>query len=241
MKLHKNISMKRVLMLLCIILLAGRMAHCDAQDYKYEVGVEAGISSYWGDANQTWLIYHPGFTGGFLFRYVIDYRWAIRANLSAAMLSGNTADSPDILPGGAGYKFNTTLFDAGCRAEFNFFNYGVKRWEAHYSWFTPSLVAGLGLFSCLNDEPKFTATIPLGLGVKFKLSNRINLGAYWMVSKVISDKVDNKPNPNGEYGRWNNQDWYSTAQIALSVNFYKICAPCRSGKGKPNGKYIWTY
>ena len=47
---------------------------------------------------------------------------------------------------------------------------------------------------------------------------------------------------NGEYGKfWNNQDWYSTAQISLSLNFYKICAPCRRGKSKPTGKYIWTY
>ena len=76
------------------------------------------------------------------------------------------------------------------------------------------------------------------LGVKFKLGNRVNLGSYWMVSKVFSDKLDNTPNPNGEYGKfWNNQDWYSTVQVYLSVSFYKICAPCRNGVKKK--KEVW--
>ena len=104
----------------CVLLCTAQ--HTAAQDYKYEVGAEAGISSYWGDANQASVIYRPGFTGGFLFRYVINYRWTIRANLSAAMLSGNSGDHSNVFPGGETYRFNTTLFDAGCRAEFNFFN-----------------------------------------------------------------------------------------------------------------------
>ena len=121
----KNPHMKRILTMLCIAIVATLMPKAYAQDYKYDIGVEAGISSYWGDVNQSSLIYRPGFTGGAVFRYVIDYRWAIRANLSAAMLSGNATDDDNILPGGDGYQFSTTLFDAGCRAEFNFFNYGV--------------------------------------------------------------------------------------------------------------------
>ena len=101
------------------------------------------------------------------------------------------------------------------------------------------MVAGLGVIAFdFVGKPKFTATIPLGLGVKFKLGNRVNLGSYWMVSKVFSDKLDNTPNPNGEYGKfWNNQDWYSTVQVYLSVSFYKICAPCRNGVKKK--KEVW--
>ena len=200
-----------------------------SQDTFYgEVGLTGGGGFVLGDTND-FLFKYTQPVGGAYLKYKINGRWETRLQLDGGLL---------------GYSEGQKTSYVGLQAlgEFNFFNYGVKRWEANYSWFTPSLVAGLGLFSySLNDEPKFTATIPLGIGFKFKLSNRINLGAYWMVSKVISDKVDNAANPNGEYGKWNNQDWYSTAQIALSVNFYKICAPCRSGKGKPNGKYIWTY
>jgi hypothetical protein len=78
-------------------------------------------------------------------------------------------------------------------------------------------------------------TLPLGLGVKFKLANRVNAGIYWTVAKAFSDKMDNTPNPNGAYGIfWNNQDWYSTAQVFLSFNFLKICAPCRNGMPRKN-------
>jgi hypothetical protein len=221
-----QMKLRRIFLL--IVTICVTVYSAKSQDTFYgEVGVTGGGGFVLGDTND-FLFKYTQPVGGAYLKYKINGRWETRLQLDGGLL---------------GYSEGQKTPYIGLQAlgEFNFFNYGVKRWEAHYSWFTPSLVAGLGLFSCLNDEPKFTATIPLGLGVKFKLSNRINLGAYWMVSKVISDKVDNKPNPNGEYGRWNNQDWYSTAQIALSVNFYKICAPCRSGKGKPNGKYIWTY
>ena len=221
-----QMKLRRIFLL--IVTICVTVYSAKSQDTFYgEVGVTGGGGFVLGDTND-FLFKYTQPVGGAYLKYKINGRWETRLQLDGGLL---------------GYSEGQKTPYIGIQAlgEFNFFNYGVKRWEAHYSWFTPSLVAGLGLFSCLNDEPKFTATIPLGLGVKFKLSNRINLGAYWMVSKVISDKVDNKPNPNGEYGRWNNQDWYSTAQIALSVNFYKICAPCRSGKGKPNGKYTWTY
>ena len=221
-----QMKLRRIFLL--IVTICVTVYSAKSQDTFYgEVGVTGGGGFVLGDTND-FLFKYTQPVGGAYLKYKINGRWETRLQLDGGLL---------------GYSEGQKTPYIGLQAlgEFNFFNYGVKRWEAHYSWFTPSLVAGLGLFSCLNDEPKFTATIPLGLGVKFKLSNRINLGAYWMVSKVISDKVDNKPNPNEEYGRWNNQDWYSTAQIALSVNFYKICAPCRSGKGKPKGKYIWTY
>ena len=221
-----QMKLRRIFLL--IVTICVTVYSAKSQDTFYgEVGITGGGGFVLGDTND-FLFKYTQPVGGAYLKYKINGRWETRLQLDGGLL---------------GYSEGQKTPYIGLQAlgEFNFFNYGVKRWEAHYSWFTPSLVAGLGLFSCLNDEPKFTATIPLGLGVKFKLSNRINLGAYWMVSKVISDKVDNNPNPNEEYGRWNNQDWYSTAQIALSVNFYKICAPCRSGKGKPNGKYIWTY
>lgn len=232
MKLHKNISMKRILMLLCIFLLAGKVSHCNAQDYKYEVGVEAGISSYWGDANNTWLIYRPGFTGGFLFRYVIDYRWAIRANLSAAMLSGNTADSPDVLPGGAGYKFNTTLFDAGCRAEFNFFNYGIGYAYRNTSRISPYITAGIALSAGFPEGNNFfTVNIPFGVGVKYKVAERWNLGLEFAMHKTIGDNID-KIELKDPYlipsSALKNTDWFSTLVFTVTYDFGFKTLPCNT-------------
>ncbi len=195
-----------------------------SQDTFYgEFGLTGGCGFVLGDTND-FLFKYSQPVGGAYLKYKFNGRWETRLQLDGGVL---------------GYAEDANMSYVGLQAlgEFNFFNYGAKRWEAHRTWVTPSIVAGLGVVVFdFAGRPKFTATVPLGLGVKFKLSNRVNLGAYWTVSKVFSDKMDAMPNPNGVYGRfWNNQDWYSTAQLFLSVNFYKICAPCRNG-AKPKKK-----
>lgn len=232
MQYKKNRTMKRIIMLLCIIVLSGKIAHSNAQDYKYELGVEAGISSYWGDANYTSLIYRPGFTGGAVFRYVIDYRWAIRANLSVAMLSGDTADSPNILPNKAAYKFNTTLFDAGCRAEFNFFNYGIGYAYRNTSRISPYITAGIAFCAGFPEGNNFfTVNIPIGIGVKYKVAERWNLGLEFAMHKVIGDKIDNKQLDDPYLipsSALKNTDWFSTLVFTITYDFGFKTLPCNT-------------
>ncbi len=228
----KEQHMKRILILLCIILLAGVMPKAYAQDYKYDIGIEAGISSYWGDVNQSSLIYRPGFTGGAVFRYVIDYRWAIRANLSAAMLSGNAADDNNILPGGDEYQFSTTLFDAGCRAEFNFFNYGVGQSYKNTSRFSPYITAGVAFCAGFPEGNNFFAVnIPFGIGVKYKIGSRWNLGLEFVMHKVIGDRIDSieLKDPYQITGSaLKNTDWFSTLALSITYDFGFKTLPCNT-------------
>lgn len=216
-------SMKRILAICYILVIGSLVQQSYAQDYKYELGVEAGISSYWGDVNQTSLIYRPGFTGGAVFRYVIDYRWAIRANLSAAMLSGNATDDDNILPGGDEYQFNTTLFDAGCRAEFNFFNYGVGQSYKNTSRISPYITAGVAFCAGFPEgNTFFTVNIPFGIGVKYKVGDRWNLGLEFAMHKVIGDHIDS-PALKDPYlipsSALKNTDWFSTLVLSITYDF----------------------
>lgn len=230
----KNPHMKRILTMLCIAIVATLMPKAYAQDYKYDIGVEAGISSYWGDVNQSSLIYRPGFTGGAVFRYVIDYRWAIRANLSAAMLSGNATDDDNILPGGDGdgYQFSTTLFDAGCRAEFNFFNYGVGQSYKNTSRFSPYITAGLAFCAGFPEGNNFfTVNIPFGVGVKYKVGQRWNLGLEFVMHKVIGDRIDNidlKDPYQIPSSALKNTDWFSTLALSITYDFGFKTLPCNT-------------
>ena len=214
-----QIKLKKVFLLLVILCVTANSVK--SQDTFYgEFGLTGGCGFVLGDTND-FLFKYTQPVGGAYRKYKFDGRWEARLQVDGGLL---------------GYASGQSMSYAGLQAlgEFNFFNFGVKKWEAHYSWVSPCLVAGLGaVVYDFGGKPKLTATIPLGLGVKFKLGNRTNLGMYWMVMRAFSDKMDNMPNPNGEYGKfWNNQDWYSTAQVFLSFNFYKICAPCRNGVGK---------
>lgn len=224
--------MKRILTILCIVIVGTILPQAHAQDYKYDIGVEAGISSYWGDINQTSIIYRPGFTGGVIFRYVIDYRWAIRANLSAAMLSGNASDDDNILPGGDEYQFNTTLFDAGCRAEFNFFNYGVGQSYRNTRRFSPYVTAGLAFSAGFPEGNNFFAVnIPFGIGVKYKVGQRWNLGLEFVMHKMISDRIDSielKDPYLIPSSALKNTDWFSTLTLSITYDFGFKTLPCNT-------------
>lgn len=216
-----QIKLKKIFLLFVIFCVTAN--NVKSQDTFYgEVGLTGGCGFVLGDTND-FLFQYSQPLGGLYAKYKFNGRWETRLQLDGGLL---------------GYKEKLNSGYVGLQAlgEFNFFNYGVKRWEADYSWFSPCLVAGVGVVVFdLAGTPKATMTLPLGLGVKFKLANRVNAGIYWTVAKAFSDKMDNTPNPNGAYGKfWNNQDWYSTAQVFLSFNFLKICAPCRNGMPRKN-------
>lgn len=227
-----DISLKRVIATLCIVVVAGMSHIGKAQDYKFELGAEAGISSYWGDANQSSIIYRPGFTGGAIFRYIIDYRWAIRANLSAAMISANSADHDNVFPGGATYQFNTTLFDAGCRAEFNFFNYGIGYAYRNTKRLSPYITAGIAFCAGFPENNNFFAVnIPLGVGVKYKVADRWNLGLEFAMHKVLCDHVDSQDLKDPykiPSSVLKNTDWFSTLVFTVTYDFGFRTLPCNT-------------
>lgn len=210
MKLIKHAFLYLLLSLPTLAVAADDVFYCEA-------GATCGCGFVLGDVNGI-LFRTVEPLGGAFLKYKFNGHYELRLQMDGGYL-GVSADKES--------RVRTGYFGAQVVGEFNFFNYGAPRWEAYRSWVTPTVIAGIGM---IGFKGHVAATVPLGLGVKFKLSNRINVGAYWMVSKVFSDAVDYVDDPIGlNRGFWNNRDWYSTAQIYLSVNFYKICAPCRNG------------
>lgn len=220
--------MKKILAIIVIII--GLSSSLRAQDYRFEIGAGVGISGYLGDVNKSNFLKHPGFAGGALFRYIIDYRWALKAYLNTAGISGNSADFDDAFPGGVTYKFNSQLYNLGAGMEFNFFNYGLGYTYKRLHRLSPYLSLGIGttLASC-NGRSAFAITIPMGVGVKFKLKERINLGFEFTMHKVFGDKIDGfslddlnhiKSSP------FKNTDWYSTMMFSITYEFSKRCKVC---------------
>ena len=201
-----------------------------AQEYRSEIGAALGVSGYLGDCNKSNFLKNPGVAGGAVFRYVFNYRMAVKANLSMATLSGNSADFDDVLPGGETYKFNSQLYDIGARFEFNFFNYGIGYKYKRLHRLVPYLALGVGATMASCDGNSTVAfSLPMSAGAKFKVSERLNLGLEFTMRKVFSDKVDNftLDDLNGIKSSFmKNTDWCSTIMLSVTYEFGKRCTQC---------------
>ena len=65
----------------------------DGLEYRYEVGGMIGGCTYYGDANYSSPFNNLNVMGGALFRYNINPRMAVKANLAVARISGSTVGS----------------------------------------------------------------------------------------------------------------------------------------------------
>lgn len=222
--------MKRIVAILVLFLSVFSASTVKAQDYRFEIGAALGMSGYLGDVNKSNLLKHPGFAGGAVFRYIMDYRWALKANLFTAGLSGNSADFDDVLPGGQTYKFNSQIYDLGAQIEFNFFNFGIGYTYKKLHRIVPYLTVGVGAtMAACDGNTAFAVNIPFGAGVKFKLKERLNLGFEFTMRKAFGDKLDNYSldDPSAIKSSFmKNTDWYSLMLFSITYEFGKKCKTC---------------
>lgn len=217
--------------ILLLTALLGLASQAKAQeDYRFDIGGGIGMTGYLGDANTANLWQHPGVDGTLLFRYLLNPRFAFKSNLYVGTLSGNSADMTNVFPNGETYKFSTTFFEAGEMVEFNFFNYGMGETYRRLKRISPYITAGLGLTVWTTSGLTPAAfTIPVGVGVKYKLSERWNLGFEFLMKKTFSDRLDGPQlaDPTGIKSSFmKNTDWYSTMSVTISYEFSKRCAVC---------------
>lgn len=185
--------------------------------YRLDIGLLGGGSFYLGDANPTpFKGTRPCF--GAFGKYLISERWEV-----GLQIYGGATDIPAFDNIQAS---RTTFGDISITGEFNFFNYGIKKYDKTASRITPYIFAGVGL-AIYNYG--MGPNIPFGLGVKVKATPRLNFGLSWRMQKLLTDNFDNIQDPYGLNGKglFNNKDWFSSASLSISYNFWKDCAPCR--------------
>lgn len=200
------------------------------EDYRFDIGAGVGMTGYLGDANTANLWGNPGWDFEALFRYIANPRWAFKTNFYAGSLRGDSSQMTNVFPGGETYKFSTTFYELGEMVEFNFFSYGMGETYRKLKRISPYIAAGIGMTLWSVDGKTGAAlNIPLGIGVKYKLSERWNIGFEFLMKKTFSDKLDGEAlrDPYGIKSSFmKNTDWYSTMSITISYEFSKRCAVC---------------
>jgi hypothetical protein len=191
-------------------------AQSNGYDQLGEFGFQVGGAHYFGDLNTKSRLNRPGITAGIFFRKQFNNYVALRVGGNYAHLeyndriSGNNAYQRR-----RNLSFGTNIWEFIVQGDFNFFRYNP---DVPGERLTPYLTFGLGLFSYdpyayFEGEKYFLRTIgtegqgsdvypsrklygttalavPVGLGVKFSLSERVNLNFEVTHRFTTTDYVD---------------------------------------------------
>lgn len=232
MKSCLQLQLTRVLFLTFLLFIITQKLN--AQDFKYEVGGMAGTAFYMGDANKSELYKNASLAAGLVFRYNKDFRWSVKGNLAMGHISGSTINSGDAFPNNLAISFSRNIYELSGQLEFNFFNYSDKYAYLETKKWSPYAFIGLGCTLGSGDKRFFGLNIPMGLGLKYKLRERLNLGFEFSFRKLLRDDLDvtsrRKPNLDDPLGTnssvLKNNDWYSFTLISLTWDFGVRCKPC---------------
>jgi hypothetical protein len=221
--------MKKLSGILFLILLSLSVSGQSSADY----GFFGGVSSYLGDINTNRLLYSPLPAGGVFYRYNLNPRQSIRANLLLGGLQGNDLDFNNDFQQIRQESFSGTVAEGVIQFEFNFLSYSTqgKRWN-----YTPYIATGVGIAffntdSPINDKP-FQPILPLSLGFKINIYKNLGIEAEYGFRKTFYDKFDGlKDNIDPHHTAWlHNNDWYSFAGIAFTWKIYNKLVGCPAFK-----------
>ncbi len=206
-----------------------------AQEYEYEIGAMAGTSFYMGDANKSALFQGSHVAGGAVFRYNRNFRWAYKLNLLAGGVSGDTRKSGNVFPNEQNTSFSRTFYELGGQIEFNFFHYSDKYQYLGTKRFSPYIFTCLGMTFGKGNKSFLGMNLPLGIGLKYKLRDKLNLGFEFSFRKLFGDSFDVTKNA-GDFGLedpyeiksnfFKNKDWYVLTMFSITWDFGLRKKPC---------------
>ena len=199
----------------CVMLKAGAQPD-NSYVYQGEFGISAGVSQYFGDLNPYYHFNTPKLAVGIFFRKQLTDYIAVRIAGHYAQLGYsdiyNTQNSFDLR---RNLSFNTNIWELGIQGDFNFFKF-IPGDGNHRS--TPYLTVGIGAISFdpyailegqkyylreLGTEGQGMAAypdrkpynniavcIPLGLGYKYNLNPKMNIGIEFVYRFTSTDYLD---------------------------------------------------
>ena len=220
------------LLLALMTLATVRVSAQDDVEYRMEVGAAVGLMGYHGDFNGS-LTKDLQPMGSLVVRYIFNPYMGLKANVSYGMLKGSSADVKTWYPefSETPSSFSNKLVDLDVVYEYNFWPYGTGRDYRGAKRLTPYLLLGLGgTFVKTEQKNVFTANLPIGVGVKYKVGARVNVGLEWAMHFSLNDELDGVKDPYGikSSGLFKNTDCYSTLQLSVTYSFMAKCRTCHN-------------
>lgn len=205
----------------------------EEEEYTKEWGASLGMNSLLDDTNSS-VFGNPHLSMGASMRFLFNPRMALRTEMGVHFVSGDTGGVKDFYPdyvdrvGTARrfYRYSGTVFDLAALYELNFFSYAYRPGYQGHRRFTPYLQTGLG-FAFPTTGRTVTPWVPIGVGVKYKLRPRLNVGLDWTMRFSLSDRLDGFDAPHGlQSDFFRNQDHLGLLRITITYDFAPKCPTC---------------
>ncbi|WP_246581417.1 type IX secretion system protein PorG [Echinicola shivajiensis] len=250
---------------LCLVLVLGMLLSfpiVTLQAQQNEYGLGLGVATYSGDIVRKLDPRQLGLQGTFFGRRNFDNVWSLRFGFSVAGLNAADSVSPlDVMAQSRNAYFKGLLVEGHALMEYHFLDYlaphSTFRFSPYgffgfgYSFFSGKGQAYQGEIHP-DDKGKYslsTPVIPFGLGVKYKLKERLFLAVEFGFRPTVTDFLDkieynenyiprfpdpndppldlndpnNYPLPYGiNYGNKSDKDWYYFLGVTLSYSFHQV-------------------
>ncbi len=201
------------------ILLVMLMAlNANAQTYEYvqkgEFGITAGLAHYFGDINTRAGINRPKPAVGAFFRKAFGNYVGLRISAHFLQLGYSDTYSKNDFQKTRNLSFNSNVWEIALQGDFNFFKFVPG--DPYHS-FTPYITLGVGAFTFdpyayLNGKKEFlrplgtegqligyngrkpyntlAISIPLGVGIKYNINDRMNFSIEVAHRFTTTDYLD---------------------------------------------------
>lgn len=219
---------------LLALLLATALPASAQSDYEYrmEIGAGVGFVAYEGDFNGN-ITHGMQPMASAVLRRTFNPYMALRFAAAYGKLKGSSKNVKTYMPEyvDTPYEFANSLVDVSATYEYNFWPYGTGHDYRGAQRLTPFIFAGLGAtYASGSGNNVFTANVPLGVGVKYKVATRLNLGIEWAMHFSMNDNLDGVKDPYGiqSTGMFKNTDCYSMLQLTLTYSLMPKCRTCHN-------------
>ncbi|CDC98557.1 putative uncharacterized protein [Prevotella sp. CAG:474] len=217
------------LLMLCATLTASAQQD---DEYLMEIGGGVGMVSYQGDFNGK-ITSGMQPAGAIVWRRLLNPYMGFRVTGMMGKLKGDATRVETYYPDETtrAYSFDRSFTDVSVTYEYNFWPYGTGRDYRGAKRLTPFVFGGIGATYVSGGEKKvFTANVPIGLGIKYKLKERLNVGLEWSMHFSLSDELDGIADPYGikSSGAFKNTDCYSGLMLTLTYSFKSKCRTCNN-------------
>jgi len=194
-----------------------------------EAGVFGGVSYYQGEINPRKPFYRPGMSLGALMKHNFADHHCFRLYALYGQLKGNDLDFKNEYQQTRAHSFETSLLDCHIGYEFNFLPHIINRRKTAHV--TPFIFVAVGYSLIISSDTGIAtnhATVPFGVGCKYRINDTVAIGCEWGMRKTFNDSLDGllNPGPDGSYSKSHNNDWYSFAGVYVTFRVFEKKFAC---------------